>query len=70
MGKILVILGVILVIGGVLIQYTNGVPFLGKLPGDIKIERSNFRLYFPLATSIALSILLSLVLYLINRYKN
>jgi hypothetical protein len=70
MGKILIIIGLVLVITGLLIQFGNGISFLGKLPGDIKVERGNFRLYFPLATSIVLSILLSLILFLINRYKN
>jgi hypothetical protein len=70
MGKILIMLGVILIIAGVVIQFYHKIPFLGKLPGDISIERPNFKLYFPIATSILLSILLSLILFLINKFKN
>jgi hypothetical protein len=40
---------------------------LGRLPGDITIERDNFRLYIPLATSLLISVVLSLVLWLIGR---
>jgi len=41
---------------------------LGRLPGDIVIERENFRLYLPLGTSILISVVLSLVLWLIGRW--
>jgi hypothetical protein len=40
---------------------------LGRLPGDIVIERENFRLYLPLATSLIISLVLSVVLWFINR---
>jgi hypothetical protein len=70
MGKILIIIGVVVVVAGLLIQYGNGLPFLGKLPGDIQIERNNFKFYFPLATGILLSLILSLIFFLVNRYKN
>ncbi len=43
--------------------------FLGKLPGDIYIEKENFRFYFPITTSILLSILLSMILYFISRFR-
>ena len=64
MGKLLVIVGLIIVGIGVLIMM--GLP-LGRLPGDIAWRRGNATFYFPLATSIILSILLSLVLYILNR---
>ena len=69
MGKVLIIVGVLLVIAGVAITYSHKIPFLGKLPGDIRIERENFRFYFPFTTSIVISILISIVIYLINRWK-
>ena len=69
MGKVLIIVGVLLVIAGVAITYFHKIPFLGKLPGDIRIERENFRFYFPFTTSIVISILISIVIYLINRWK-
>jgi hypothetical protein len=70
MGKILIILGAVLIGLGLITQYGNRIPFLGKLPGDIIIEKGNLKIYFPIATSILLSVLLSVVLYLINKFKN
>ena len=70
MGKLLIILGIIFIVVGLMLTYNWKVPFLGKLPGDISIERPNFKFYFPLTTSIILSILLTLILYLFNRWKN
>jgi hypothetical protein len=64
MGKLLVIVGLIIVGIGLLMMM--GLP-LGRLPGDIAWRRGNATFYFPLATSIILSILLSLVLYILNR---
>ncbi|CAJ0889477.1 hypothetical protein AMST5_03965 [freshwater sediment metagenome] len=40
---------------------------LGRLPGDLFIERGNLRIYIPLATSLLLSVALSLLLWLLNR---
>jgi hypothetical protein len=64
--KTLIILGVVLVAIGLawLIGERLG---LGRLPGDIVIERDGFRLYIPIATSIIISIVLSLVLWLLSR---
>jgi len=42
---------------------------LGRLPGDIVIEKENFRFYFPVVTSILLSVVLSLVLYLFRFFR-
>jgi hypothetical protein len=69
MGKLLIIVGIILVIAGVVVTYADKIPFLGKLPGDIAIERENFRFYFPVTTSIIVSILISIVLYVIQVIK-
>ena len=69
--RILVILGVVLVIAGGLIYLAArlGLP-LGKLPGDIRIERNNFTCVFALGTSILLSVILTVVLNLIVRFLN
>ncbi len=69
MGRLLLIVGVILIVAGLLVTYAPRIPHLGKLPGDIRVERENFSFYFPLATCILVSILVSLVMYLINRWK-
>jgi hypothetical protein len=69
MGKLLIVVGIICIIAGVLITYADRIPFLGKLPGDIAVEKGNLRFYFPIATSIVLSLLVSLILYLIQRFR-
>lgn len=70
MGKLLIIVGIVFIVAGVLVIYSPRFPFLGKLPGDISVERGNFRFYMPIATSILVSLLLSLIIYLFNRFKN
>ena len=66
-GKFLVILGVIIIILGVLLTFAGKLPFIGRLPGDIVIERKNFVFYFPLATSILLSIIINIILSLLSK---
>lgn len=63
-GKAIVIFGVILIGAGLLLIFFNKIPFLGKLPGDIYIQKKNFTFYFPLMTSILISSILSLILWL------
>lgn len=70
MGKLLIIIGIVFIVAGIIVMYSDKIPYLGKLPGDIRVERENFRFYFPVMTSIILSILISLILYFINRWKN
>ena len=66
-GKILILLGCVTVGAGLLLFFFDKIPFLGKLPGDIYIQRKNFTFYFPLATSILASIILSFILWLMVR---
>jgi len=66
-GKLLIVLGGLLILIGAAIVLVGKVPWLGRLPGDIYIERRNFTLVFPLATSILVSVILSLVLSLVSR---
>ena len=58
MAKIFILIGVIFILVGLLYPYLSSLG-LGKLPGDIVIERKNFNFYFPITTSIILSILIS-----------
>lgn len=63
-------IGKLLLIGGLLIAFVGLLLWLGRipqLPGDILIEKENFRFYFPLATSLLLSLLLSVLLWLLRR---
>ena len=64
--RLLVIFGLALVALGLLWPVMDKIG-LGRLPGDIVIERDNFRLYIPLATSLLVSVVLSLLLWLLNR---
>jgi hypothetical protein len=64
MGRILIILGVVLVVVGLLVNL--GLP-IGRLPGDFSVRRGNFSFYFPLTTSIIASILLTLLLMFLGR---
>ena len=57
----LLIAGMILVTSGPLAILMGKTGFIGKLPGDIVIQRENFTLYFPLATFIVLSVVLTIV---------
>ncbi len=70
MGKLLIVVGIVCILAGLLILYLPKTPFLGKLPGDINIEKENFKLYFPVTTSIVISIVISLLLFLYNKLKN
>ena len=65
--KLLILFGVILAAVGGLMLFIGNVPYIGKLPGDIYVQRKNFSFYFPLATSILLSIVLTLLFSLFSR---
>ncbi|HEX5170288.1 MAG TPA: DUF2905 domain-containing protein [Cyclobacteriaceae bacterium] len=69
-GKIIVLIGLILIVVGILVQYSDKIPFLGRLPGDIRIERENIKIYIPIASSILISVILTIILYLIGKFKH
>ena len=66
-GKVLIILGLVIAVLGLLLTGFGKLSFLGRLPGDIFIQRKNFTFYFPITTSILISLVLSLLLYLISK---
>jgi hypothetical protein len=66
MGRFLIVLGLIILTVGLLWPWLSRIG-LGRLPGDIVIERENMTLYFPLMTCLVLSVLFSLVLWAVNR---
>jgi len=66
-GKLLILFGVILAAVGGLMLFIGNVPYIGRLPGDIYVQRKNFSFYFPLTTSILLSIVLTLLFSLFSR---
>ena len=55
-GKILIILGIVLVVIGVILYSKLQIPWLGKLPGDIHLKGDHYEVYFPIVTSILLSV--------------
>jgi hypothetical protein len=68
-GKILIVVGIILIISGIILVIFKKLPFIpGKLPGDIVMEKENFKFYFPVGTCIIASIVLSLVFYIISKF--
>jgi Protein of unknown function (DUF2905) len=67
LGKILIAFGLLIVLAGVVLVLVGRVPWVGRLPGDVHIQRGNFTFYFPLATSLLLSVVLTLIFYLVGR---
>jgi Protein of unknown function (DUF2905) len=64
-GKIIISVGVILILIGLIVYFFgNKLHFIGHLPGDIRIERENFRFYFPITTMVLLSIIVNLLIKL------
>ena len=66
-GKVLILGGLVLVVAGLYLTFGGKVPWIGRLPGDFRIERENFSFYFPLGTCLLISALLSLILWLFRR---
>ena len=70
LGRVLVIAGLVAVGLGLLFVFGgSSFSFLGRLPGDLRIERPGFRLYVPITTSLILSAVLSLVIWLLSRFR-
>ena len=67
LGRFLLIIGGMIFLLGLVLTLAGRIPWVGRLPGDIAIQRGRFGCYIPLATSILLSILLTLLLNLIGR---
>ena len=68
-GKYILIVGIVIVVVGILVYFFHDyLRWIGRLPGDIRIERENFRFYFPLATMIVLSLLVTLIINIFKRF--
>ena len=65
--RLLIMFGLIFAAVGGLLLFIGKIPYIGKLPGDIYIQRRNFTFYFPLATSVLLSIILTLLFSFFSR---
>ncbi len=70
LAKYIITIGLILVIFGILIYFAGSkLHWIGRLPGDIRVEKENFKFYFPLTTMIIISILVSLIIKIIQYFK-
>jgi len=65
--KIAILAGMIIMGIGVLFLFLDKIPWLGRLPGDIHIEKENFSLYFPVTTCIIVSIVISAIFFIITK---
>ena len=66
LGKVLILSGVLLAGLGLVLILADRIPWLGRLPGDIVIERKNFTFYFPVLTCLLLSAVLTLIMWILN----
>jgi hypothetical protein len=66
-GRILVVVGAVILITGLVMILGPRIPILGNLPGDIRIERENVTIFIPLGTMLVVSVVASLILALLNR---
>ncbi|KAA0258206.1 DUF2905 domain-containing protein [Deferribacter autotrophicus] len=70
LGKSLLIFGIIFIVIGIILIFSNKIPNifnLGRLPGDIYYKKGNFTFYFPIVSSIIISIILTLILNIFFR---
>lgn len=65
---LLIIAGFIAIAGIILMVFDNKLNFIGKLPGDIRIERNNFRFYFPVTTTILISLAINAIIWLVKKF--
>jgi hypothetical protein len=67
LGRVLILLGVVIALVGIVLVSAGRLPWVGRLPGDVHVQRGHWTFYFPLGTSIVLSVLLTLILWLVGR---
>jgi len=68
-GKWMIGLGLLIAMAGLLVYFFHDkLHWLGRLPGDVRIEREDFSFYFPITTMIILSVVVSMILYLVGRF--
>jgi len=70
LGKILLIFGGVIIVVGLLLVFSQHIPFLGKLPGDIFFKKDNFSFYFPIVTFLIISIVLTIIINVIIHFLN
>lgn len=68
LGRILIIIGAVIVVLGLLLAFGGRIPLLGKLPGDILIKKDGISFYFPIVTFLLLSVILTLIINFVLRF--
>ncbi|OGY09232.1 MAG: hypothetical protein A2782_01790 [Candidatus Blackburnbacteria bacterium RIFCSPHIGHO2_01_FULL_43_15b] len=68
-GRIVIVIGIVLIVLGSFLWFFGKLPFLGKLPGDIIIRRESFSVYAPVTTTIIISLFLSILLTVISNLR-
>jgi hypothetical protein len=66
-GRLLIVVGAAIAVLGIILVVAGKIPWLGRLPGDIRYESDRVTVYFPLATCLVISVVLSLLFYLFRR---
>ena len=69
LGRALIFFGVILAAFGLILLLAPKIPWVGRLPGDILIQRERFTFYFPLVSCLLASLVLSLLLWIVGRFR-
>lgn len=71
MARILIIIGAVLLVAGLIIQFAppRWWQWFGRLPGDIRVEKENVRIYFPWVSMLLISLIISLVLTIFRRFR-
>ena len=68
LGKYIILAGIAIVVVGIIVYFfSDKLNWIGRLPGDIRIEKDNFRFYFPVTTMIIASIILTIIVQIIKR---
>ena len=68
-GRYIIFIGIAVIVIGILIYFFHDkLHWIGRLPGDIRIEKDNFRFYFPIVTMIVISLLVTIVINLIKKF--
>ena len=68
LGRVLIIIGAVILVLGLVLAFGGRIPLLGRLPGDILIRKDGFSFYFPIVTFLLLSVILTLIINLVMRF--
>ncbi len=67
-GKLLLLIGIFVIVAGLIVYFFHDhLKWIGKLPGDIRIEKENFHFFFPITTMVILSIIISILLFIFRK---